>query len=124
RGRGAVPWEEERGAVNKLAKRPVFRDKALEEPLLFHLAQASARTSLTLLWPRADAQGREILRSPYADEAVRAQGREAAVAPLASIPPAAQCAAAPDLLARAALDAFADPAWRVTPPAAAGTARA
>src|SRR6185312_10619555 len=105
-------------------KQPVFRDKSLEEPLLFQLAQASARVSLTLLWPRADAQGRELLRSPYADEAVRAQGREAEAAPLAAIPAAAACAGPADLLARAALDAFADPAWRVTPPAAAAEARA
>src|SRR5258707_632963 len=61
--------DEERRAVNRAARRPVFRlaaegadagllpPRQAEEPLLFHLALCAARTSATLLWPRADAQG-------------------------------------------------------------------
>jgi RecB family exonuclease len=127
--------DEERRAVNRAARRPVFRlaaegaDASLlpprqaEEPLLFHLALCAARTSATLLWPRADAQGRELLRSPFADEAQRALGKEPEAVPLAAIPAARDCADLSALLARAALDAFADPAWRVTPPGDAADAR-
>src|SRR5467141_651100 len=127
--------DEERRAVNRAARRPVFRlaaeagDASLlpprqaEEPLLFHLALCAARTSATLLGPRADAQGRELLRSPFADEAQRALGKEPAALPLAAIPAARDCADLSALLARAALDAFADPAWRVTPPGDAADAR-
>src|SRR5882672_9805659 len=127
--------DEERRAVNRAARRPVFRlaaeagdagllpPRQAEEPLLFHLALCAARTSATLLWPRADAQGRELLRSPFADEAQRALGKEPAALPLAAIPAARDCADLSALLARAALDAFADPAWRVTPPGDAADAR-
>src|SRR6267378_3915236 len=127
--------DEERRAVNRAARRPVFRlaaeagDASLlpprqaEEPLLFHLALCAARTSATLLWPRADAQGRELLRSPFADEAQRALGKEPGQLPLAAIPEARECADLSALLARAALDAFADPAWRVTPPGDPADAR-
>lgn len=119
--------DEERRAVNRASRRSVFRvppdsagqellpSRQADEPLLFHLALCAARASVTLLWPRADAQGREILRSPFADESCRALGRKPEAVPLASIPAASQCAAAPELLARAALDAFAEPPWRVTP---------
>ncbi|HXL40331.1 MAG TPA: PD-(D/E)XK nuclease family protein, partial [Myxococcales bacterium] len=127
--------DEERRAVNRAARRPVFRlgaeggdagllpPRQAEEPLLFHLALCAARTSATLLWPRADAQGRELLRSPFADEAQRALGKEPGALPLAAIPAAKDCADLSALLARAALDAFADPAWRVTPPADPADAR-
>ena len=127
--------DEERPAVNRAARRPVFRlgaeggdagllpPRQAEEPLLFHLALCAARTSATLLWPRADAQGRELLRSPFADEAQRALGKEPGALPLAAIPAARDCADLSALLARAALDAFADPAWRVTPPADPADAR-
>jgi ATP-dependent helicase/nuclease subunit B len=128
--------DDERRAINRAARRPVFRaasesvDSGLlpprqaEEPLLFHLALCAARRSATLLWPRSDAQGRDALRSPFADEAARALGKEPSVVPLQPIPLARQCADASDLLARAALDAFAEPAYRVTPPADPGAARA
>src|SRR6266404_1773508 len=127
--------DEERRAVNRAARRPVFRltaeagdagllpPRQAEEPLLFHLALCAARTSATLLWPRADAQGRELLRSPFADKAQRALGKEPGALPLAAIPAARDCADLSALLARAALDAFADPAWRVTPPADPADAR-
>jgi ATP-dependent helicase/nuclease subunit B len=127
--------EEERRAVNRAARRGVFRlaaegsdagplpPRQAEEPLLFHLALCAARTSATLLWPRADAQGRELLRSPFADEALRALGKEPGALPLAAIPAARDCADLSALLARAALDAFADPAWRVTPPGDPADAR-
>jgi ATP-dependent helicase/nuclease subunit B len=120
--------DEERRAVNRAARRPVFRPSSdtgepglllarqLDEPLLFHLALCAARHSATLLWPRADAKGRELLRSPFADEAQRALGAEPSMLPLASIPAAQDCADIAGLLTRAALDAFAEPAWRVTPP--------
>lgn len=127
--------DEERRAVNRAARRSVFRlaaeggdagllpPRQAEEPLLFHLALCAARTSATLLWPRADAQGRELLRSPFADEAQRALGKEPGALALAAIPAARECADLSALLARAALDAFADPAWRVTPPGDPADAR-
>ena len=129
--------DEERRAVNRAAQRPVFRappadaqDTAVlpprqaEEPLLFHLALGSARKTVTLLWARGDAQGREALRSPFVDEVARALGRPAGQGvPIAAIPQPHECASAADLLARAALDAFAEPAFRVSPPARAADAR-
>jgi RecB family exonuclease len=128
--------EEERHAVNRAAGRPVFRVAAAagdpgllpprqaEEPLLFHLALCAARRSATLSWPRADAQGRDVLRSPFADEAARAAAAAVKALPLCSIPAAGDCADAGALLARAALDAFAEPTFRVTPPAVPEQARA
>jgi RecB family exonuclease len=113
--------------VNRVARRSVFRapsdsgeqellpSRQAEEPLLFHLGICAAGASATLVWPRADAQGRELLRSPFADEACRALGREPEAVPLASIPAAGECASWSELMSRAALDAFAEPAWRVTP---------
>ena len=96
-----------------------------EEPLLFHLALCAAARSATLFWPRADAKGREVLRSPFADESLRALGLaddRAARAPLRPIPSATDCRSPEALLARVALDAFADPAWRVSRPAEPGPA--
>ena len=129
--------DEDRRAVNRAAQRPVFRaasdlqDAAVlpprqaEEPLLFQLALASARKSVTLLWARADAEGREALRSPFIDEVARALGRAPGPGvPIAGIPLLHQCAGPADLLARAALDAFAEPAFRVSPPPDAAAARA
>ncbi|MCA1829026.1 MAG: PD-(D/E)XK nuclease family protein [Myxococcales bacterium] len=117
--------DEERRAVNRAAQRTVFRDPATSsEPLLFQLALASARKSAALLWPRADASGRETVRSPFADEAARALGRSAEGVAIESIPRAEECAGPSDLLARAALDAFAEPAFRVSPPADPTQARA
>src|SRR2546428_13542492 len=106
--------DDERRAINRVAKRPVFRggsesgepgllpQRQAEEPLLFHLALCAARRSATLLWSRSDAQGRAALRSPFADEAAPALGREPSLLPLQSIPLAPDCADASDLLARAA----------------------
>jgi len=117
--------DEERRSVNRAAHRSVFRDSTTTaEPLLFHLALSSARKSAALFWPRADASGRETVRSPFADEAARALGRSAEGVAIASIPAPEDCAGATDLLARAALDAFAEPAFRVSPPADAARARA
>jgi RecB family exonuclease len=129
--------DEDRRAVNRAARRAVFRappadaqeatvlpPRQAEEPLLFQLALASARKSVALLFPRADAQGREALPSPFVDEAARALGRGPGEGvPIASIPPAHECAGASDLLARAALDAFAEPAFRVSPPPDPASAR-
>ena len=128
--------DEERHAVNRAAGRAVFRAAAeagdpgllpprqAQEPLLFHAGLCAARRSLTLLWPRTDAQGREILRSTFADEAARASAAAVQVLPLSTIPQPARCADGSSLLSRAALDAFAEPAYRVTPPAPAQEARA
>ncbi len=134
--------DDDRRAINRASKRPVFRAPAqgsedagvlpprqAEEPLLFHLGLCAAAQSATLFWPRADAQGREILRSPFVDEAVRALGllpreEEAGRAQLAPIPAAADCRAPGELLARAALEVFAEPAWRVSPPGDEQEARA
>jgi RecB family exonuclease len=128
--------DEEKRAVNRAARRPVFRlggdsaetgllpPRQAEEPLLFHLGLCSARASATLLWPRADPQGRDCVRSPFADEAIRALGRQPETLPLVSIPEPAHSAGPGEILARAALDAFADPAYRITPPADPASARA
>src|SRR6267142_1170370 len=105
--------EDERRAVNQAASRPVFRvapPRQAEEPLLFQLALCAARRSATLLWP-------------FADEAARALGVQPLALPLAPVPLASDCADTGSLLARAALDAFAEPAWRVTPPAEASAAK-
>ena len=120
--------DEDRRAVNRAAGRAVFRavegsgepglvpQRQSEEPLLFHLALCAASRSLSLHWFRADARGRDALRSPFAEEAIRALGRPPTDVPVAAIPPREACRSAADLLARAALDAFAEPAFRVTPP--------
>ena len=84
------------------------------EALLFHLGLCSAHSSAALFWPRADEKGRELVRSPFADAAVRALGREPHQVPLSPIPAAADCRSASELLARAALDSFAEPAFRVS----------
>ena len=139
--------DEDRRALNRAAGHAVFRPAAdatgrpadadalpepgllppqkAEEPLLFHLGLCAAASSTMLFWSRADARGREVLRSPFVDDALRALGLaddSAARAPLSPIPAAARCRSPQALLARAALDAFADPAWRVSRPAAAGPA--
>ena len=133
--------DEDRRALNLCAGHAVFRaatggdegqaepgllpPQRAEEPLLFHLALCAAARSITLLWPRADRKGRESLRSPFVDEALRALGLDldgAARVPLRPIPAAAECRSPSALLARAALDAFADPAYRVSQPAAGGAA--
>jgi len=126
--------DDDRRAINRASKRAVFRapsqgseDKGVlpprqaEEPLLFHLGLCAATRSATLFWARADAQGREQLRSPFVDEAIRALGlsaveEEQSRTPLAPIPAAADCRAPGELLARAALEVFAEPAWRVSLP--------
>jgi ATP-dependent helicase/nuclease subunit B len=137
--------DEDRRALNRAAGHAVFRPPAdanrfaadaealpapgllppqkAEEPLLFHLGLCAASSSTALFWPRADARGREVLRSPFVDDALRALGLaddSASRAPLSPIPTAARCRTPQALLARAALDAFADPAWRVSRPAATG----
>lgn len=130
--------EDERRAINRAARRAVFRappegdalvlpQRQFEEPLLFHLGLSSALRSASLFWPRADPKGRDLLRSPFVDEALRALGTgEEGVsrAALAPIPLPAECGTAGELLARAALEAFAEPAWRATPPLPAEEARA
>jgi RecB family exonuclease len=115
--------DDEKRAVNRAARRLVFRDRQAEEPLLFQLGLCAAHSSAVLLWPRADVQGRELVRSPFVDEAARALGRSAEGVALSAIAEANACAGATDLLARTALDAFADPAYRVTPPGPAADAR-
>jgi RecB family exonuclease len=133
--------DEDRRAVNRAAGRPVFRaapegtdlallpPRQIEEPLLFHLGLCAAGTSISLFWPRQDGQGREVLRSPFVDEAVRALGlsrdeERACTAPLSPIPALADCRSAGEVLARGALEAFAEPAWRVAPPLPAPAAYA
>ena len=125
--------DEDRRALNRAAGRAVLRaagdgteqllspPRQAEEPLLFHLGLCAASRSLALFWPRADAQGREVLRSPFVDEAVRALGladERGLRAELSPIPAAASCRSASELLARVALDVFAEPAFRVSPPPA------
>ncbi|HEY2027934.1 MAG TPA: PD-(D/E)XK nuclease family protein [Myxococcales bacterium] len=121
----ALLSEDERRAVNASARRNVFKLPSLaDETLLFQLALASATETIALLYPRADGDGRETLRSQFADEAERGLGVPFRYAQLSPIPTAADCATPSDLLARAALDAFAEPAFRVSPPPDAQAARA
>src|SRR5207237_5779487 len=92
-----------------------------EEPLLFQLGLCAAGSRAWLFWPRSDARGRQALRSPFVDEAVRALGLtpeedRACAAPLSPVPGVHACRSSADLLARTALEAFADPAWRVSAP--------
>lgn len=125
--------DEDRRAVNRSAGRPVFRAPAgddesvllpprqAEEPLLFQLGVSAAMRSAWLFWPRSDARGRQTLRSPFVDEAVRALGLSpeedrACAAPLSPVPAPDDCRSRGDLLARAALEAFAESAWRISPP--------
>ena len=125
--------DDDRRAVNRAAGRGVFRAPAAdgeasllpprqsEEPLLFQLGLCAAGRRAWLFWPRADARGRQALRSPFVDEAVRALGLSleedrACAAPLSPVPGVHACRSTADLLARAALEAFADPAWRVSAP--------
>ena len=141
--------DEDKRAINRAARRAVFRagaegdspvlpQRQAEEPLLFALGLAAARRSIALLWPRADGQGRELLRSPFADEAARALGFEpgdgtARPAPpgacallrarLSPVPALGDCGSAAELLARASLEAFSEPAFRLSPPGPAAAAR-
>src|SRR5712691_1661792 len=98
---------------------PLLPEAMSERPgmdlLHFHLALCSAGSSATLFWPRADAAGRELVRSPLADEIARSTGREPRRAPLSAIPAAADCRTGGELLARAALDGFADQSFRASP---------
>ncbi len=117
-----IPFDSE-GPLEQ-AEPGLLPTRQAEEPLLFHLGLCAAARSATLFWSRSDHKGREVLRSPFADEALRAAGlgldNERAVrVPLSPILPAASCRSPEALLARVALDAFADPAWRVSRPAAA-----
>src|SRR6267143_843020 len=131
--------DDDRRAVNRAAGRGVFRAPAAEgeavllpprqseEPLLFQLGLCAAGRSAWLFWPRADARGRPALRSPFVDEVVRALGLSpeedrACAAPLSPVPGLDACRSTGDLLARAALEAFADPAWRVSAPLPRGEA--
>jgi hypothetical protein len=140
--------DEDKRAINRAARRAIFRAPAegespvlpqrqAEEPLLFALALAAATRSLTLLWPRADAQGRELLRSPFADEAARAAGlapgdgddEPPASGPalvrarLAPVPHLEECRSPQELLARAALEGLSEPAFRLSAPAPAALGR-
>ena len=124
--------DEDKRAVNRAAGRPVFRTPAgedesvllpprqAEEPLLFQLGVSAATRSAWLFWPRSDARGRETLRSPFVDEAVRALGLSpqedrGCTAPLSPVPALDHCRSRADLLARTALEAFADSSWRISP---------
>src|SRR5229473_1902640 len=125
--------DDDRRAVNRAAGRGVFRvppaegeavllpPRKAEEPLLFQLGLFAARRGAWLFWPRTDARGRQTLRSPFVDESVRALGLtpeedRAAAAPLSPVPGLDACRSSSDLLARVALEALADPAWRVSAP--------
>ena len=125
--------DDDRRAVNRASGRGVFRappaegeavllpPRQSEEPLLFHLGLCAAERGAWLFWPRADARGRTALRSPFVDEAVRALGLtpeedRRSAAPLSPVPAPDACRSRGDLIARAALEALADPAWRVSAP--------
>ncbi|WP_373046529.1 PD-(D/E)XK nuclease family protein [Vulgatibacter sp.] len=96
--------EADREAIGAAAGRQIFRWHAAEEPLLFALAVAAARESLTLTASHLDEAGKESVRSPFFAEALAAAGIEEPVRERAAIvPPATRCASPGDLLARAAL---------------------
>ncbi|MBS2026149.1 MAG: PD-(D/E)XK nuclease family protein, partial [Deltaproteobacteria bacterium] len=106
----------------------VLPPRTASEPLTFLLALHAAQRSITLLHARTDPAGRELVRSSFADEAARALRdlgvREVTSTALQPIPALTSCATAEELLARAALEAFAEPAWRVSRPLPAEDARA
>jgi len=113
--------DDDRRAIDRLVRRPVFLPPA-DEALLFHLALCAADSSIALLWPRRDERGRETLRSPFVDEATRALGLSAeeeqgCFLPLSPVPRLDDCCTTAEVVARAALECLAEPAWRVSQPA-------
>jgi len=117
--------DEDKQAANRLAGRAVFRAPASDgapDPALFYLALCAARSSILLLRPRADGAGRPCPRSPFADEALRTLGAAEETAPIEAVPAVEACRTAGEVVARAALEAFADPAWRASAPAPRGQA--
>src|SRR5256714_6355666 len=109
--------DDDRRAVNRAAGRRVFRAPAAdgeasllpprqsEEPLLFQLGSCAAGSRAWLFWPRPHARGRQALRSPFVDEAVRALGLtpeedRACAPPLPPLPGVAARRPPPGLLAR------------------------
>ncbi|HEU0265773.1 MAG TPA: PD-(D/E)XK nuclease family protein, partial [Geobacterales bacterium] len=63
--------DDDRLLVNAVAGRPMLRfprQKSDEEPLLFTLALATAKESITLSYSSRDSNGNPLLRSPFLDE--------------------------------------------------------
>ena len=113
--------EDDRRAFDRAVRRPVFLTPT-DEALLFHLALCAADSSIALLWPRRDERGRETLRSPFVDEVTRALGlsaeqERACFLPLSPVPQLDDCRTTAEVVARAALECLAEPAWRVSQPA-------
>jgi ATP-dependent helicase/DNAse subunit B len=120
--------EEDRAQANRLLARGAFRAPApgsdpsplpprqAEEPLLFYLALCAGTERVDLSFSRVDSTGREALRSLFIDEVETKLTAALEPAPLAPIPRLAACRSRDELLARASLEALAEPAHRIGAP--------
>ncbi len=113
-----VYGEGERWALNRALGRRVVPDGAggertAFERLMLEEALAAARASVLLSYPTTVAD-RPVPRSPFVDEIARG-GALLTVLGGSPIPPLARVVAPSDVLARVALEAWADPTGRVPP---------
>jgi ATP-dependent helicase/nuclease subunit B len=127
--------DRERRAVNRALGRRALPSFAAEEgaapaertpfeTLLLVQALAAARRSVLLTYPASDGD-RVATRSPFVDEVERvAPWARLPDVPLSPIPQLGAAAAPADVLARVALEAWADPAGRIPPTPAAAHAGA
>ncbi|MCS6915825.1 MAG: PD-(D/E)XK nuclease family protein [Myxococcales bacterium] len=99
--------DDERAAFNHLLGQdvlPLAQDKDRLCPLWLVAALSEAHAA-HLSWPRADEEGRPLLRSPYVAEVLRAAGwPEPAPEPLLVVPEVAAARTVHELWMRAALD--------------------
>ena len=116
RRRGVEPLlgDDEKAALARSAGRPLFRLGAETDALDLALALADARVDAVCTWHRADDAGRPAERSPLVDSLL--SDAPLTTQPTSPIPPWAHCRTTADKLARAALEALGDPAWRATAP--------
>lgn len=121
--------DEDRAQVNRALRRPVFRLSTGEGPvgdgrlparlgedrLLLHLALSASRATVTLSYART-AGGREQLASPFLDELARLTGLKVAALPRRPVAALDELTCEPELRARVALEALANPDLRSTEP--------
>lgn len=119
---GSFPWrrsgeplleESDREAINLAAGRSIFRWRAPEEPLLFALSCQVPADSLVITTSRLDGDGRELIPSPFFEEAVAATGGKPPLRIEESVVPSPEaCGNRQELLVRAALDSAGPAATR------------